>query len=224
MISYQHLEELRALYLEKALGTTFCDPIVIEAPSAVDQAIELPQTLEPLHQTLMGCHLCDLSKSRSSVQAGFGSNQAELMIINDYPSLAEDSEGAYSGKTGKMLEDMITQVIGLEKEEIFYTHAVKCMPLNGKQPTHSEVLSCKPFLQKQIDILKPKLIVALGEISYNYLTADNSGFEAVRGEIRPFGETQLLAMYHPRHLRANPSKKKLAMSDLIKIKSYVCAN
>ncbi len=221
MISYQHLKQLKELYLLKATGTRYVDPIVIEHSEVQDQEM-LPEDITSLHNVISGCHLCDLSKSRSAVQVFHGAADAELMIVSDFPTMAENSEGAYAGKSGKVLRDMIVNVLEIAVEDIYFTHLVKCMPLGGKAPVENEVLSCKPFLQQQIETVNPKLIVALGELSYNYLTNDKSDFGKIKGKILPFHGYNLITIDHPKFLARNPSAKKDTFKDLILIKKFLC--
>lgn len=223
MISYQHLDELKQLYLLKATGSQYVDPISIN-PSEVDEKINLPSDLNSLHQLISGCHLCDLSKSRRQVQVGHGQGGSGLMIISDFPTLAEDNEGAYSGKSGEMLKDMIEKVLKLTTDDVYFTHAVKCMPASGKAPTESECRSCQPFWQQQIQNIQPKLIVALGSFSYNILTHGSGDFKNDQGKILPFAQTQIITIEHPKILVRNPNLKQNTMQHLLLIKSIICGN
>jgi DNA polymerase len=120
-----------------------------------------------------------------------------------------------------MLRDMIEKVLNLNLEDIYFTHAVKCKPFGFQNPSPSECSSCTPFLSKQIELVKPKLIVTLGADAYQILTGDNSDFERLRGEIIPFGDTLIIPMYHPLYLVRNPSLKKEAFRDLQTIKGHL---
>ena len=223
MISYQHLDELKQLYILKATGTQYVDPIAIE-PSEVDEKVTLPSDIDALHKLISGCHLCDLSKSRRHVQIHHGQNASGLMIISDFPTLAEDNEGAYAGKSGEMLKGMIEKVLQLSTESVYFTHAVKCMPASANTPTESECRSCQPFWQQQIQNIQPKLIVALGSFSYNVLTHGSGDFKNDQGKLLPFAQTQIIAIEHPKILVRNPHLKKRTMQELQLIKSYLCEN
>jgi len=223
MISYQHLDELKQLYILKATGSQYVDPIAIE-PSEVDEKITLPTDIDALHKLISGCHLCDLSKSRRQVQVNHGNATSGLLIMSDFPTLAEDNDGAFAGKSGEMLKDMIEKVLGLKAEEVYFTHAVKCMPASANAPTESECRSCQPFWQQQIQNIQPKLIVALGSFSYNVLTHGSGDFKNDQGTILPFAQTQLIAIEHPKILVRNPHLKQKTMQELLLIKSYLCEN
>jgi uracil-DNA glycosylase len=223
MISYQHLDQLKELYILKATGTSFVDPVSIN-PSPVDETKSLPQNLDALHKLISGCYLCDLSKSRREVLVSHGQANSGLMIIGDFPSLAEDNDGMFAGKSGQMLKDMIEKVLMLSVEDVYFTHAVKCMPASGKKPLQNESKSCQPFYLKQIELIKPKLIMTLGSFSYNLLTNEQGDFQKDKGVIMPFYECQLIAIEHPHVLITNPDSKKATMKELLQIKSYLCEN
>jgi DNA polymerase len=220
MISYQHLDELKQLYILKATGTQYVDPIAIN-PTAVDENIQLPDETDALHKLISGCFLCDLSKSRREVQVFHGQAKSGLMIISDYPTLAEDNEGAYAGKSGEMLLNMVEKVLELPIEDVYFTHVVKCMPASGKAPNESECKSCQPFWMQQIDNVQPKIIVALGSFSYNLITHGEGNFEKDKGKLMPFRQSQLIAIEHPKVLVRNPKRKAETMQELLLIKSYL---
>lgn len=224
MISYQHIHQLKELYRLKQLGTQFCEPIelkqeVIEAPETNEV---LPNDLNALSSLVHECRLCDLNKSRTQALPGFGNQNAEIMIIADKPTLAEDSEGVYRAKAGMMLRNMIEKVLECSINDVYYTHIVKCMPANFQEPTNSEILSCKPFLHKQIELINPKIIVTLGELSYNYLTNDHTNFGKVRGNLLPYHGYSLVPTHAPSKMITNTSLKRETMQDLQVIKSFLC--
>lgn len=221
MISYQHLDQLKELYVLKATGTHYVDPVNI-TPSKIDEAINLPEDIHKLHKLISACYLCDLSKSRLNIQVHHGTGASGLMIISNFPSLAEDNDGAYAAKSGKMLQDMIEKVLELNIDDVYLTHAVKCMPASGKTPLDNESKSCQPFYLQQIELIKPKLIIALGAFSYNLLSNGQGDFIKDAGVIMPFGERFMIAIEHPHILMSNPTKKKATMQELLQIKSYLC--
>jgi DNA polymerase len=150
---------------------------------------------------------------------GFGNPNAPIVFIDAFVSAAEDEGNSYySGRSGTMLRDMIEKVLNMRVEEVFFTHAVKCKPFGFQNPSISECNSCAPFLSKQLSLIKPKLIIALGSEAYELLSNDGSDFERLRGELIPYGDALLIPMYHPMFLLRNPSLKKDAMRDLQTIK------
>jgi len=182
----------------------------------------LPNEINALHSQMATCHLCDLSKSRQRVLNGFGDTNAELMIIDAYPSMIEDESGdSFSGRSGSSLKKMIENVLGLSVNSIYLTHILKCKPSHQNRVLDSELSSCKPYLLKQIELVNPKVIVSLGELAYTNLIKDSNSFENVRGHSIPFENRTLIPIYHPSHLLRNPSLKKCTMGDLQLIKGYL---
>jgi DNA polymerase len=184
---------------------------------------ELPDSLEALQTLIAECHLCDLSKSRQQSMPGIGNLNADLMIVDAYVSLSEDTSNAYyTGKSGESLGNMLEKVIGLRRESVYLTHAVKCKPLGTNTPSASEFSCCKPYLYKQIEMIKPKVIMTLGEEAYKLLTDDDTPFEQVRGQKIKFDDYTIIPIFHPQFLLRNPSMKAQTLTDLKTIKSALC--
>lgn len=221
MKSYQNLVLLKSLYRYKSLGFSYIDPISVnndEEPFS----LTLPSDLNMLHKQMSQCHLCDLSKSRQRVLSGFGNPNAEIMFIDGSPSMIEDeSADSFSGRSGASLKKMIENVLGLNINDIYLTHVLKCRPSHQHNILESELSSCKPYLFKQIELINPKVIVTLGELAYTSLIKDANTFENVRGHNIPYEGKTLVPIYHPAHLLRNPSLKKCTMADLVNIKGLL---
>jgi len=214
--SYQNLVLLQNLYRLKALGFEYVDSFSINLNN---NYIE-PKSLNDLQRNLSNCHLCDLSKSRKQVMGGFGNPQAKLMIIDFYVSISEDSSNSYySGRSGESLRRMVENVLELNVEDIYFTHAIKCKPLNSNTPSDSEWNSCRSYLFSQIEFIKPDVIVTLGEDTYYKLTGEGDGFENVRGHIIDMKKYKLIPIQHPHYILRNPEQKKTILKDLKTIKS-----
>lgn len=219
MDSFQNIALLENLYRLKSLGYSYVDPIT---PNLQTPLNSLPDTLSAIGENISQCYLCDLSKSRRQSMRGFGDSKARLIFVDAYVSAAEDESGEYYvGRSGVMLRDMIEKVLNLSVEDVFFTHAVKCKPFGFQNPSPSECGSCTPFLSKQIELIKPHIIVPLGPDAYQILSGDHGDFERVRGEIIPYGDAHLIPLHHPLYLIRNPSLKKEAMRDLQTIKSQL---
>jgi uracil-DNA glycosylase len=216
MNSYQNIALLENLYRLKALGYQYVDSIT---PNPKNTSSTLPDSFSALNSAIQKCYLCDLSKSRSQSMSGFGNPHSQIVFVDAFVSSAEDEGNSYySGRSGMMLRDMIEKVLMLSIEDVFFTHAVKCKPFGFQNPSESECNSCAPFLSKQLTLIKPRLIIALGSDAYELLTHDGSDFERLRGEVIPYGDALLIPIYHPIFLLRNPSLKKEAMRDLQTIK------
>jgi len=214
--SYQNLVLLQNLYRQKALGFKYSDPFSVNEKNG----FEKPNSLDELILNISTCHLCDLSKSRTQAMSGFGSHDADLMIIDFSVSSSEDTlNNYYSGRSGEILKNMITNVLNLDIEEVYFTHAIKCKPLNSNIPSKSEFNSCRNYLFSQIKFIQPKVIVTLGKDAYAKVTGEDENFENVRGHVINFKNYKLIPIYHPQYLLRNPESKKITLNDLKTIKS-----
>ncbi len=184
------------------------------------QFFKLPNNLDALKNSVEHCYLCELCKSRKNVLFGYGNANSDIMFISDEPSNSEDEMGAfYSGKSGELLTKMIENVLNIHKEEVYLTTLVKCKSLNGLN--NSNIDTCNDYLLKQIELIKPKLIVALGERTYSYLLKNNMNFAQIRGKDLVYNGITLIATFSPSFLLRNPSSKKDAYYDMLKIKNYM---
>jgi len=186
------------------------------------QDMGLPSDLNLLHSQISTCHLCDLSKHRQRVLSGFGNVNSKIMFIDSFPSMLEDETGdSFSGRSGDSLQKMIINVLGLDLNDIYLTHVLKCRPSHHHTILDSELSSCKPYLFKQIELTQAKIIVTLGELAYNSLIKGDNSFAQARGQHIPYEGKIVIPLYHPSHLLRNPSLKKCTMNDLIKIKNIL---
>lgn len=216
MKSFQNLVLLQNLYRLKALGFDYTDPFSVNEKNSNEK----PATIEELSKNISTCHLCDLSKSRSQSMSGYGNPNADLMIIDFSVSPSEDTTNSYyAGRSGEILTNMIENVLKLRVDDIYFTHAIKCKPLNSNIPSSSEWDSCKAYLFAQIDFVKPKVVVTLGQDSYAKVTGENDNFNSVRGHVIDFKKYKLVPIDHPQFLLRNPELKKTALNDLKIIKS-----
>jgi DNA polymerase len=213
--SYQNLVLLQNLYRQKAIGFEYSDLFSLNEKTRFEKA----KSLDELILDISTCHLCDLSKSRTQSMAGFGSHNADLMIVDFSVSAHDDMTNSYySGRSGEILTNMITNVLSLNIEDVYFTHIVKCKPLNSNRPSMSEFDSCKNYLFMQMDFIKPKVIVTLGFDAYAKLFNDDN-FEEVRGHVINFKDYKLIPIYHPQYMMRNPQSKKITLNDLKTIKS-----
>ncbi len=183
----------------------------------------MPSNLEEFQTYISDCSLCNLSKSRRSVVFGEGNPNATLMFVGEGPGEMEDNSGRpFVGRAGELLDKIIKNVLMLKREDVYIANIVKCRPPANRVPTEEEADKCKPFLLKQIDIIKPKIIVALGATSYSYLTGEmDVKISRVRGEMIEYGISKLMPTFHPSYLLRNPSAKREVMSDMLKVKAIL---
>jgi len=184
--------------------------------------LSLPNTLEKLEKQSLECHLCDLSKSRTHVVFGEGNPQAELMFVGEAPGATEDSMGRpFVGRSGELLTKMIEGVFHLKREEVYIANIVKCRPPNNRVPTPTEAHTCQAYILKQIELIKPKLIITLGTTAYHYLSGDDTPISKARGVMLKEKGAMLMPTYHPSYLLRNPSAKKEVYLDLLKAEKYL---
>ena len=209
---------LRNLYNLKSFGYEYHE--TLDFFSSEVKNFKLPNNLDALKNSVEHCYLCELCKSRKNVLFGYGNANSDIMIISDEPSNSEDELGVfYSGKSGELLTKMIENVLLIKKEDVYLTTLVKCKSLNGLN--NSNLDTCNDYLLKQIELIKPKLIVALGEKTYSYLLKNNINFAQIRGKELVFNGISLIATFSPSFLLRNPSSKKDAYYDMLKIKNYM---
>ncbi len=222
MISIEQLKLLKNLYQYKLLGYQYYNDIQ-NSISCEKSTNNLPSTLEELKSFVLECHLCQLAKTRKNVVFGEGNLHAKLMFVGEGPGMHEDERARpFVGRAGELLTRIIENVLLIKREDVYIANIVKCRPPNNRVPTYEEATTCLPFLQKQIQIIQPKIIVTLGATSYRYLTNDlEASITKIRGEIIDFGVYKLIPTFHPSYLLRNPSAKKYVYADMLKVKAML---
>ena len=210
---------LKQLYQLKQLGYRYTSVTIFKED---EPDLSLPNTLESLEKQAKECHLCDLSKSRTKVVFGEGSLTANLMIVGDAPSNSDDSSGkVFTGRSGELLTKMLENVLGLTRAEVYISNVLKCRALDTQSPSPTFAHTCHPYLLKQITLIQPKIIIAFGELAYQYLTGDDSPLVEVRGSVHEKEGYKVIPTYHPNYLLRNPSAKKEVFEDLKKVKDLL---
>jgi uracil-DNA glycosylase len=175
------------------------------------------ETLLRIREDLGECTRCKLHKTRNKIVFGDGSPKAELVFIGEGPGADEDAQGLpFVGRAGKLLTQMI-EAMGLQRSNVYICNVVKCRPPGNRQPEKDEVAACSPFLFRQLDVLKPKVIVCLGSTAAQTLLQTSRGISHFRGEWLDFRGYKMLATYHPAYLLRNPGAKGEVWKDLQKV-------
>ena len=209
---------LKNLYNLKSFGYEYHESL--DFFSTEVRNFKLPNNLNELKNSVEHCYLCELSKSRKNVLFAYGNSNSDIIFIGDEPSNSEDELGLfYVGKSGELLIKMIENVLNITKEDVYYTTLVKCKSSNCL--SYSNIETCHDYLLKQIELIKPKLIVALGEKTYSYLLKNSDNFSQMRGKELAFNGITLITTFSPTFLLRNPSSKKDAYYDMLKIKNYM---
>lgn len=169
---------------------------------------------DELEQTVVHCRHCGLCETRTHAVFGSGNKHAELMLIGEAPGQQEDLQGLpFVGKAGQLLTEMI-RAIGMTREEVYITNVVKCRPPNNRDPKPEEMAVCGVYLQRQIELVRPKMILAVGRISAQYLLQTDAPISKLRGKVHFLGEIPLIVIYHPAYLLRSLLEKRKAWGDL----------
>jgi len=197
-----------------------------EVPSAVI-SVAKDQGTRPLltfYREIKDCQRCALGATRTHFVFGVGNPDAELMFIGEAPGRDEDLQGIpFVGRAGQLLTLMI-QAIGMKREEVYIANVLKCRPPNNRDPLPAEIEKCEPYLLKQIELIAPKLIVALGRFACVSLLKTTESLGSLREKIHSYNSVPLIVTYHPAALLRNPSMKKQAWEDLKKINLFLNEN
>jgi uracil-DNA glycosylase len=188
-------------------------------PSAPPQSAPVPPAqhfaaLKLIREEIGDCTRCELSKGRNKIVFGDGDPNAKLFFVGEGPGADEDASGLpFVGRGGQLLNNMIG-AMGLKREQVYIANVVKCRPPSNRTPEPDEAHTCSPFLFQQIDVVRPQVIVALGQTAVTYLTGEKRPLSAWRGTVHPLRGTKLIVTYHPAFLLRDPNQKKHAWADL----------
>jgi uracil-DNA glycosylase family 4 len=175
-------------------------------------------SLEELRDDIGDCRRCKLHLGRTHVVFGIGNPNAKLMFIGEGPGRDEDLKGEpFVGRAGQLLTDIITKGMGLTREDVYIANVVKCRPPQNRNPEPDEVASCEPFLKKQIELIRPKIIVALGKFAVQALLQSKVPITRLRGNWHTYMGIKLMPTFHPAYLLRNPADKKLVWEDIKKV-------
>jgi uracil-DNA glycosylase family 4 len=175
--------------------------------------------IKAFYHEINKCAKCSLGHSRTNFVFGMGNPQADIVFIGEAPGRDEDLQGLpFVGKAGRLLDKMLF-ALQMKREDVFIANILKCRPPNNRDPLPEEVLHCEPYLKKQIEIIKPKMIVALGRISAQVLLKKTDSLSILRQSEHVYENIPFIVTYHPAALLRNPRWKANAWSDLRKINS-----
>ena len=179
-----------------------------------EAAIAQQDTYEDLYNAVNGCMRCPLHAQRKNFVFGDGNPNADIMFIGEAPGADEDEQGLpFVGRCGKLLTKMI-EAIKLTRDEVYIGNILKCRPPMNRDPLRQEIEICEPILIRQIEIIKPEIICALGRIAGQTLLRTKSTLGALRGRIHDYHGVKLIVTYHPAALLRNPNWKAPAWDDL----------
>ncbi|HLY91749.1 MAG TPA: uracil-DNA glycosylase [Candidatus Angelobacter sp.] len=206
-----HEEKTPAISASEAFSGDELLPVIQDKPAA----------LKVIRGDIGECTRCRLHKGRTNLVFGVGNVNAELMFIGEGPGADEDAQGEpFVGRAGQLLNNMIS-AMGLKREEVYIANVVKCRPPGNRTPEKDECDTCSPFLMRQIEVINPKVIVALGAVAAKNLLAMNDSMANLRGRWYDFKNSKLLVTYHPAYLLRDPRQKKETWKDLQMAMKYL---
>jgi DNA polymerase len=182
-------------------------------PHADDEADEVAD-LDAVAATIRGCTGCRLHESRKQAVPGEGASQPAVLLVGEAPGAKEDASGRpFVGEAGQLLDAML-RAVGLDRRTVFITNVVKCRPPGNRNPTEPEMTACRSFLDRQIQLLSPKLIVCLGKVPAHWILGSTKSMRALRGRWYSYRKIPVLPTFHPAYLLRSPTEKRAAWEDL----------
>ena len=179
------------------------------------------ESFESIHQEMGDCTRCPLHLRRTNVVHTEGNLQARLMFVGEAPGADEDVQSRpFVGRAGQLLTKII-EAIGLKREEVLIGNVNRCRPPGNRPPTFEEASMCKPFLEREIAIVQPEVIVTLGNTALQNLLGAKQGITKLRGTFQNYKGIKVMPTYHPAYLLRDPSKKREVWDDLKKVRDYL---
>ena len=176
-----------------------------------------------LQAKVRACTLCGLHRGRTQTVFGVGKRDARLFVIGEAPGADEDRQGEpFVGRAGQLLNAMLRS-IGLPRAEVYIANILKCRPPNNRDPDPSESASCTPYLSQQIELVQPRVLLAVGRIAAQWLLQTDAPIGRIRGRVVSYGprNTPLVVTYHPAYLLRSPLEKAKAWADLCMVKELL---
>jgi uracil-DNA glycosylase len=199
--------------IERAAGAT--------APGATELEIVQIGDLAALREVALGCPRCRLSETRTHVVFGEGSPTADVVVVGEAPGAEEDRTGRpFVGRAGKLLDLMLASV-GFPRESVFICNVLKCRPPGNRNPQADEVAACSPYLVRQLELVRPRAIFAVGTFAAQALLGTTVPIGRLRGTVHTYREIPLIPTYHPAALLRNPAWVRPAWEDLQRLRTLV---
>jgi len=225
--SYIHLcDEAQALLTDKMVNYTESGDLdgLVDAllPRPIDKESIQGVTLRQLENMVQACSKCRLSETRNKPVFGEGVVPARLMVIGEGPGAEEDASGrAFVGRAGKYLDTWLASISMSRETNVYIGNIVKCRPPENRNPLPDEVQACLPFLRRQIQLVKPEIILLMGAVASHAILDTTEGVGKLRGRFYRYEGTPVLVTYHPAGVLRNPQYRRPVWEDLKKIASYL---
>ncbi len=190
-------------------------PVAVDGPETAQ--ILAARSLDELAAIASPCVRCRLAATRTQVVFGSGNPDADLMFIGEAPGRDEDLQGKpFVGRAGQLLTDII-KAMKLSREDVYIANVIKCRPPENRNPEPDELDACRPYIRRQIEFIKPKVIVTLGKFALQSLSGKSHSITAARGAWTEFAGVRVMPTYHPAYLLRNPAAKKDVWADMKKV-------
>ena len=176
---------------------------------------EGPADLDGIRAWIGDCQRCKLAGGRKSIVFGQGNPKAELMFIGEAPGADEDEQGLpFVGRAGQLLTDIIEKGMKMRRDDVFIANVIKCRPPQNRNPEPDEILACQPFLERQIEVMRPKVIVGLGKFAGQWLLKTAEPISRIRGRVGDYKGIKAIPTWHPAYLLRTPTAKKDVWEDM----------
>ncbi len=192
------------------------EPSALRSPTGPDRReVIMRMDWAALEEAVQHCPACNLCETRTQTVFGVGDRNAEWMFVGEAPGAEEDKRGEpFVGQAGKLLDNMLAAIRLKRGDNVYIANVLKCRPPNNRDPHGEEVVQCNPYLLRQVDLIKPKLIIALGKFAAQSLLNSDSSISAMRGKLHEYNGVPVIVTYHPAYLLRNMADKAKAWEDL----------
>ncbi len=183
-------------------------------PAVAKETVCIPENLTDLEASMQGCQQCSLCQERTNIVFGQGNPEAQLVLVGEAPGREEDKRGfPFVGEAGQLL-DKILFAMKFKREDVYICNVIKCRPPQNRDPRAEEIAVCEQFLQRQLAIIKPQLIVTLGRFAAHTLLQTNTPISRLRGQWAEYQGIPVMPTYHPAYLLRNPAGKRDVWQDV----------
>lgn len=188
----------------------------------MSEKLSKKEALEEIRKSLEDCRCCSLCETARSIVFGEGSPDAAVMFVGEAPGAMEDKTGRpFVGPAGRLLTDIIEKGMGLSRKDVYIANIAKCRPPGNRDPQPEEIRECIGFLWKQIEVIGPRVIIALGKVAAQSLLETDSPISVLRGRFHECRGVRVMPTFHPSYLLHNPAKKREVWEDIKKVMQYL---
>lgn len=175
--------------------------------------------LQSIRDEIGDCQRCKLARTRTNIVFGSGNPNAELVFVGEAPGFEEDQQGLpFVGRAGQLLTKII-ESISLKREDVYICNVLKCRPPDNRNPEPDEVMTCNPFLRKQLGVIRPKVVCCLGTFAAQTVMQTTSSISKLRGKFYDIDGIRVIATFHPAYLLRSPDKKREVWEDMKQIRA-----